>query len=83
MEKSITQCELIPNRIIQRNNNYAQRKMLISRKFEWLNKYLSTVSPKIIQPTRFILSPKNENFPSKAPTKTRSRYKNKTIDGDF
>lgn len=33
MERSATNCELIPNQIIRRNNNYAQRKVLINKKF--------------------------------------------------
>lgn len=33
MERSSTNYELIPNRIILRNNNYAQRKTIINKKF--------------------------------------------------
>lgn len=58
MERSLTHYELIPNRIILRNNNYAQRKTLINKKFEWLNKYLSAASPKIINPNKFVASTK-------------------------
>ena len=53
MERSITHCEIIPNRIINRNNNYAQRKIIIHKKFEWLNKYLSTASPQVISQDKF------------------------------
>lgn len=52
MERSFTHCEIIPNRIILKNNNYAYRKTIINKKFEWLNKYLSAASPKIINPAR-------------------------------
>ena len=33
MEKSVTYCEIIPNRLIMKNNNYAHRKIIINKKF--------------------------------------------------
>ena len=47
-------CENIPNRIIMKNNCNAHRKIIINKKFEWLNKYLSADSPKLMNPSTFV-----------------------------
>lgn len=44
-----------------RNNNYAQRKILINKKFEWLNKYISATSPKIFNPNKFTTATRVSN----------------------
>ena len=54
MERALTEYELIPNRIILRSSNYAHRKILINKKFEWLNKYISSASPKIFTSNSFV-----------------------------
>lgn len=54
MERALTEYEIIPNRIILRSSNYAHRKILINKKFEWLSKYISSASPKIFTSNSFV-----------------------------
>jgi len=57
MKRPSSKVDIVPNRIVMRNNKNIFKKPTIHNKYEWLNKFLNSLNQKNVNPLQVINKP--------------------------